>query len=220
MSRLLAAVAATGAALALAAPSLAGASPAEAGCPPAPPAASASAPSQPARAARVRAPAAALVACVGVTRIAGSTFDHWAFIAERSAGHAWLKRHTVVTQVMDFLISSEWTLGEAAALGVSFTEAQVRARFDAIKHQGFPHPREFRRFLRGSGQTVPDLLFRVRVSMTSQALQRKVLSSAHSKKESLQLLTEFIRAFKARWQSETYCETGFAVGDCGHVGTL
>jgi hypothetical protein len=172
------------------------------------------------RAAEVRAPATALVACVGAMPITGRTFDHWAVIAERAEGHRRPKPHALVVAVMGFLISSDWTLGEATALGVTLTAGQVRHSFEKLRRQQFPHRHEFARFLRSSGETVADLLFRVRVNMLSQAIQRKALSAGHSEAEKARLLAEFISGFKARWQPQTYCATRFAVPSCGHVGTL
>ncbi len=173
----------------------------------------------PASAAKVRAPAAVLVACVGAMPITGRVFDHWALIAERSEGHRHPRPHTIAVEVMGFLVSSDWTLGEAAALGVTLSEAQVRHSFEKIRDQQFPHHREFVRFLHSSGETIDDLLFRVRLNMLSQAIQRKVVAAGHSEAEKSHLLAEFIRGFKGRWQPQTYCATRFAVADCGHVGT-
>jgi hypothetical protein len=152
--------------------------------------------------------------------IEGTSFDHWALIAERAAGRRHRSRHTIVDAVMGFLISSDWMLGEAAALGVTVTEAQVRHRFDRIRDQQFPHRGEFARFLHSSGQTVADILFRVRLNMLSAAIQRKVLSTARTEQERAHALSEFVKSFKARWRPQTYCATGFAVANCGHVQTL
>lgn len=182
-------------------------------CPPAAPSAA------PASAATTRAPANALVACVATTPIVGATFDHWALIAERSSGrHA--PRHRLVSEVLGFLITSYWTIGEAAAQGVVLTEAQVRTRYEKIRRQQFPHHGELARFLHKSGETVGDLLFRVRLNMLSQAVQAKILAAAHSRHEKELALVEFIKGFKARWQPQTYCAQRFAVADCGHVQAL
>jgi hypothetical protein len=183
-------------------------------CPPAQP------PAPAATAAKVRAPATTLVACVATTPIDGASFDHWALIDERAAGKHHLSRRSVVKQVLGFLISSDWVIGEAAALGVDLTETQVRHHFEKIRRQQFPHRGEFARFLHSTGQTVADLLFRVRLNMLSAAIQHKVVSAGHTEKERARALARFIATFKAKWRAQTYCATGFAVADCGHVGTL
>jgi foldase protein PrsA len=78
-------------------------------------------------------------------------------------------------EVLGFLISSSWVLGEAKALGVKVSDKQVREQFLHIKHQQFPKPAEFEKFLSTSGQTVSDLLLRVKLNMLSQKIQQKIV---------------------------------------------
>ena len=56
-------------------------------------------------------------------------------------------------QVLQLLISFAWIEGEARALGVTVTDAEVKASFDEQKQQSFPKAADFRKFLRTSGQT-------------------------------------------------------------------
>lgn len=78
-------------------------------------------------------------------------------------------------EVLGFLISSSWVLGEAKALGVKVTDKEVTNQFLHIKHQQFPKPAEFEKFLSTSGQTVSDLLLRVKLNMLSQKIQQKII---------------------------------------------
>ena len=123
-----------------------------------------------------------------------------------------------IKEVMGFLISSDWVIDEAARLGISLSEATVRRRFDHIRDQQFPDRREFRRFLRASGQTIADLLMRVRLNILSSAIQRRVAASAEGAKAKERALSEFIKGFKARWQAQTVCVPAFTVLDCGSSG--
>ena len=50
-------------------------------------------------------------------------------------------------EVLGFLISSSWVLGEAKALGVKLTDAEVKKQFEKIKSQQFPKAAEFEKFL-------------------------------------------------------------------------
>src|SRR6185312_4286480 len=77
-------------------------------------------------------------------------------------------------EVLGFLISSSWVLGEAKSLGVKATDKEVRDQFLHIKHQQFRKPAEFEKFLATSGQTVSDLLLRVKLNMLSQKIQQKI----------------------------------------------
>ena len=42
------------------------------------------------------------------------------------------------TEVLGFLISSQWVIGEASALNVNLSDAQVKKEFTKIKNAQFP----------------------------------------------------------------------------------
>jgi len=77
-------------------------------------------------------------------------------------------------EVLGFLISSEWVIGEASNLGVNVSDAEVKKEFEKIKTQQFPKSAEFEKFLATSGQTVSDLLLRVKLNMLSSKIQKKI----------------------------------------------
>lgn len=108
---------------------------------------------------------------------------------------------------MGFLISSDWMIGEAQELHIVVTNAKVRRTFDHIRHEQFPHPREFTKFLESSGQTEEDLLLRVRLNLlTSRML-------AHATKHGG--LGSFVHRFRKRWLKRTFCQKAYKVSDCG-----
>jgi len=78
-------------------------------------------------------------------------------------------------EVLGFLTSSAWVLGEAKSLGVKLTDKEVRDQFLKIKRQQFKKPAEFEKFLKTSGQSVSDLLLRVKLNMLSQKIQAKIV---------------------------------------------
>ncbi len=78
------------------------------------------------------------------------------------------------TEVLGFLISSEWVLGEAAHLGVKVSDKEVEKQFATVKNEQFPKPAEFEKFLKTSGQTVSDLLLRVKLNLLSTKIQQKI----------------------------------------------
>jgi foldase protein PrsA len=82
--------------------------------------------------------------------------------------------NSLKTEVLGFLISSEWVIGEGSSLGVKVSDKEVKKEFEKIKTQQFPKPAEFEKFLATSGQTVSDLLLRVKLNMLSQKIQKKV----------------------------------------------
>jgi foldase protein PrsA len=77
-------------------------------------------------------------------------------------------------EVLGFLISAEWVIGEASHLGVKATDAEVKKKFEEVKTQQFPKAADFEKFLATSGQSVSDLLLRLKLDLLSSKIQQKV----------------------------------------------
>ncbi len=77
-------------------------------------------------------------------------------------------------QVLGFLISASWVSGEAENQGVKVSDAEVEKKFKELKDQQFPKEEAFKKFLATTGQTVDDLLLRVKLNLLSQKIQAKV----------------------------------------------
>jgi foldase protein PrsA len=73
-------------------------------------------------------------------------------------------------QVLDFLIRAYWYQATAHKLGIKVTDAQVQKAFQSAKKAQFPTDAAFQQFLSQSGQTMQDILFRVRVNQIYQKL--------------------------------------------------
>jgi foldase protein PrsA len=82
---------------------------------------------------------------------------------------------------LGFLISADWYIGEAEELGIKLTDKEVVQRFNQLKKQGFHKEGEFARFLTVTGQTVSDLLLRVKLGMLTTKTQEKVTQEAQRK---------------------------------------
>ncbi len=83
-------------------------------------------------------------------------------------------------EVLGFLISSQWVIGEANSLGVKLSDKEVKKQFETIKDEQFPKSAEFEKFLASSGQTVSDLLLRVKLNLLSTKIQAKILKEKSS----------------------------------------
>ena len=81
------------------------------------------------------------------------------------------------SQVLAFLVQAEWVIKEAAHLGVKLSDKEVKKEFEKIKSQSFPKPAEFEKFLATSGQTVSDLLLRVKLNLVSTKIQQKIAAA-------------------------------------------
>jgi foldase protein PrsA len=82
---------------------------------------------------------------------------------------------TLLNEVMGYLISSEWVLQEGNSLGIKLSDKEVHKRFESIKGEQFPKPAEFEKFLKTSGQTVSDLLLRVKLNLMSEKVQSHIV---------------------------------------------
>jgi foldase protein PrsA len=67
-------------------------------------------------------------------------------------------------QVMDFLIKAYWYQADAHRLGIKITDAQVQKALETAKKAQFSTAAQYQQFLKQSGQTQQDILFRVRVN--------------------------------------------------------
>jgi len=69
------------------------------------------------------------------------------------------------SQVLDFLIRSYWYQAQAAAAHVNVTNSEVQQQYQTDRQQQFPSASAFQTFLTETGQTVDDILYRVRVNL-------------------------------------------------------
>jgi hypothetical protein len=76
-------------------------------------------------------------------------------------------------QVLQFLISSQWIQGEADERKVKVTDAEVKKQFDTTKKQSFPKDADYQNFLKSSGMTEADLLFRVSSTRSPTSCARR-----------------------------------------------
>ncbi len=78
-------------------------------------------------------------------------------------------------QVMQFLISAKWIEQEAEERDIKVSDETVRKQFDDQRKQSFPEDKQYQEFLKTSGQTEEDLLFRVRLDALSNEVRKKVI---------------------------------------------
>jgi foldase protein PrsA len=90
----------------------------------------------------------------------------------------------VKQQVMQFLVSAKWIEGEAKERGVSATDAEVKRQFEQTKDQSFPNDKAYKRFLKTSGQTEEDLLFRVKLDVLSNKIRTQVTEASQDVSDS------------------------------------
>ncbi len=166
-------------------------------------------------------PQEAVIACVGSESLTEVTFVHWREIAvagEHAAGQRQHGSRAVTEQVMGFLLSGDWLLGEARTLKLHVSARAVRHELEHLRRQQFPRRRDYVKFLRQSRQTPADLLLRVELDMLSARIQRKV-TAGRGPHAQMRAMSRFIAHFRTKWRAQTYCAPAYAVEDCGHVQT-
>ena len=90
-------------------------------------------------------------------------------------------------EVLGFLISSDGCSAKRSSLGVKVSDKEVKKQFEKIKSQQFPKAAEFEKFLKTSGQTVSDLLLRVKLNLLSlenPAEDRQTEVESHARRRS------------------------------------
>jgi foldase protein PrsA len=84
-------------------------------------------------------------------------------------------------QVLGYLISANWVIGEASEQGIKVSDGEVQKQFNQIKAQHFPKEAEFQKFLANTGYTVSDVELRVKLELLSTKIQAKVSKKAGKK---------------------------------------
>jgi foldase protein PrsA len=84
------------------------------------------------------------------------------------------------SQVLEFLISADWLIGESNSQKINVKDAAVVKQFDTIKKQQFPTAAQYNQFLAESHQTEADLLLRVKLELLQTKLRNQVIKAAGS----------------------------------------
>ena len=104
---------------------------------------------------------------------------------------------TLKTEVMQFLIQAAWVEQEAADQDVKVSDKEIKQSFEDQKKQAFPTDKAYQDFLKTSGMTEEDILFRVKLDQLQQKLTEKITQSA--KKVSEQDISEYYEKNKQRF---------------------
>lgn len=126
------------------------------------------------------------------------------------------RERQVRQNAMALLIQAVWFEKEADALRIEVTDARVAKALRETKRASFPRNGDYERFLRQTGMTEGDVLFRLRIQLLGEAISRHVQRGAG--KDKARRLTAYGRAFQKRWQGRTECRRGFVIRQfCGNA---
>ncbi len=104
---------------------------------------------------------------------------------------------TLKTEVMQFLIQAEWVQQEANEQDVKVSDKEIKQSLEDQKKQAFPTDKAYQEFLKTSGMTEEDILFRVKLDQLQQKLTAKITQSG--KKVSEQDISEYYEKNKQRF---------------------
>jgi foldase protein PrsA len=100
-------------------------------------------------------------------------------------------------EVMQFLIQAEWVQQEAESRDIEVSDKAVQKSFEDQKKQAFPTEKAYKEFLKTSGMTEEDILFRVKLDQLQQKLTQKVTED--SKKVSQEDIEDYYEKNKKRF---------------------
>ena len=85
---------------------------------------------------------------------------------------------TLKREVMQFLIQAEWVQQEAEKQDIKVSDAEIKRSFEDQKKASFPTDKAYNEFLKTSGMSEEDILFRVKLNELQTKLTQKITKSA------------------------------------------
>jgi foldase protein PrsA len=101
------------------------------------------------------------------------------------------------SQVLQLLISFQWIQGEADAMEIKVSDAEVKKAFEEQKKQSFPKEEDYKKFIQQSGQSNEDIIQRVKLDLLSNKIRDKVVKGKD--KVSDKAIEDFYNKNKARF---------------------
>lgn len=115
---------------------------------------------------------------------------------------------------LNTLILWDWTIAAGEALGMKASDAEVRQRFAEENKNLFPRGKaELANYLKLTGQTVADMLFRSRVEVFEGKLIERRNAMQKLGRRALAKFLAYLPPGK-RWATITSCHAGYVVSAC------
>jgi hypothetical protein len=132
------------------------------------------------------------------------------------------KEQELRASTLNKLISWDWTIGRAHALGLRASDAQVRQQLARVIKTKSLYGPNFDRYLKLSGQTMADILFRSRVQLFEVEMAAKaeramaaLPKTLNEKQRQLAFLNLAHRYLATKsWVAKTSCRKGYVVSAC------
>lgn len=123
---------------------------------------------------------------------------------------------------LNTLVGWYWEIGAGMVLGMKASDAEIKQRLKEVNGRLFPTKTGFARYLKLTGQTVPDMLFRSKVQMfevkigQKRTAAEKLLPKGLTAKQRLSALVKLTESLPPgkQWVAKTSCRQGYVVSAC------
>jgi hypothetical protein len=155
------------------------------------------------------------VASVNGVPITRAELAHWLAVTAALSGSAHgASTSAVRDKALGFLITQQWVFGEAAAKGISVSEAQANKRLTEVESKQFKKSGELQKYLTRAHETETDLKTRVKLELLEAAISKQAIAGKHTNAEKQAALTSLQDAFEKKWKALTTCQKGYTMEDC------
>ncbi len=116
-------------------------------------------------------------------------------------------------QTLSYLITAAVSTGEAAEVGITVGEREVKEAFDRLKAESFPKEGELQQFLGKRDWSLSDQLLRVKQDVEDSKLLQKI-EHMLGKAGGERAVDEYYKKAATRWLAKTSCHIGYIVNGC------
>lgn len=116
-------------------------------------------------------------------------------------------------QVLSSLISAEWLIGEGEARGLKALPSEILKRSERLRKSDFANNKAFQRYLKYTGETWADRLFRSKIKVYSEKIEHE-LTNPHNPQATARALGAFSNQLVKRWPPKTSCRPHYIIPDC------
>jgi hypothetical protein len=123
--------------------------------------------------------------------------------------------HTVASeQALSFLISALWSIEEGAEHGQRVSEAELTRALNKLRHEEYPDPAQFKRYLTQEGRSVSDERYLLQRNILNETFVNRLKAQAGKGPASEKAFTTLVLANEAKWIAKTHCKAGYRSIQC------
>jgi foldase protein PrsA len=130
------------------------------------------------------------------------------------------KQQKLKILTLNTLIGWDWTIGAGLARGISVSKREAKRRLAEVNKRTFLKPAAFTNYLKFTGQTLADMLFRTKVQLFEVKLTNaRIALEKHpgwTDQQRRQEAAKFQRAMppSEKWAARTTCRVGYVASGC------